>query len=314
MVSDSQRRITIDLDSTAVTALVLEDKAPVTAQRLWDQLPFEDRFTHSIWSGLMIHSHNHPKLELDVSRYPLAENAVAYLAAGDIVVWPPDGTLGIAYGPTQFRWMTGAWVVTKIGQIEGDLAAFARACYRMMFEGARRVTISPGGGRPEMLEIQPVGKLIEIEYDGMTWVAELLESEAPEYALAVWDALPLEGITTITHSSGEVLHFWCRVPEPANRPSSTPKVVPVQFRGQQVGVTSVAFDPLAMRGQHPGDLVWGSTWNGIRIVYGQGHFGTPSGKFGRIVRGDLEAFAEKARRIPWEGAGFMRMRRYAGAL
>jgi hypothetical protein len=90
--------------------------------------------------------------------------------------------------------------------------------------------------------------------------------------------------------------------------------VPVEHRGQQVGVTSVAYDPLAMRGQHPGDLVWGSTWNGIRIVYGQGHFGTPAGKFGRIIRGDLDAFAQRARRIPWDGAGLMHMRRFVGAL
>jgi hypothetical protein len=184
----------------------------------------------------------------------------------------------------------------------------------MMFEGARKLTISSGGSQPSQAEIVPTGRLIEIECDGLTWVAELLDNEAPEYAAAVWDALPLEGITTLTHSSGEVLHFWCTVPPPPKPPSNTPKIIPVEHRGQQVGVTSVAFDPLFMRGQHPGDLIWGSTWNGIRIVFGQGQFGGIGGKFGRIVRGDLSALADKARRIPWDGAGYLRMRRFDGQL
>jgi hypothetical protein len=308
------RRITLDLDGTRAIARLLDERAPTTTQQLWEQLPFEDRFTHSIWSGLLIHSNQHPRLDLDVSRYPLVENPVSYIAAGDVVVWPRDGTLAIAYGPTQFRWLTGPWVVTRVAEIEGDLESLARAAYRMMFEGARRMVITAGGDAPAATVLAPTGKLVEIECEGMTWIAELLEAEAPEYARAVWDALPLAGIATITHSSGEVLHFWCSVPEPATGPSSKPRTVRVEHRGQQVGVTSVAYDPLAMRGQHPGDLIWGSTWNGIRIVYGQGHFGTPAGKFGRIVRGDLEAFADRARRIPWEGAAHMHMRRYDGAL
>jgi hypothetical protein len=181
----------------------------------------------------------------------------------------------------------------------------------MMFEGAHHVRLESGAEAPQPLTLTPSGRLIDIDYEGATWVAELLEDQVPEYARAVWNALPLEGITTVTHSSGEVLHFWCRVPEPEKAPSQAPRIEPVEYRGHTVGVTSVAFDPLAMRGQHPGDLVWGSTWNGIRLVYGQGHFGAPTGKFGRIVRGDLEALAERARRIPWDGARVMRMARHA---
>ncbi len=308
------RRVTIDLEGTRATARLLDEQAPVTTERLWQHLPFRDNFTHSIWSGLMIHSSNHPKLDLDVSRYPLVENPISYIAAGDIVVWPQNGSVSIAYGPTQFKWLTGAWVVTRVGVLEGDIEPFARSAYRMMFEGARQLAISRGGSEPAPAEVVPTGRLIEIECDGLTWLAELLDNEAPEYAGAVWDALPLEGITTLTHSSGEVLHFWCNVPPPPKPLSNAPKIIPVEHRGQQVGVTSVAFDPLSMRGQHPGDLIWGSTWNGIRIVFGQGQFGGVGGKFGRIVRGDLTAFAERARRIPWDGAGYLRMRRFDGQL
>jgi hypothetical protein len=308
------RRITVDLDGSPVTARLLEDAAPITAERLWERLPFEDRFTHSIWSGLMIHSNQHPPLDLDVSRYPLVENPTAYIAAGDMVVWPQNGMLAIAYGPTQFRWMTGPWVVTKVAEIEGEVEPFAQAAYRMMFEGARRVTLSRGGSEAPPRVVTPTGRLVEIGFDGETWVAELLDEEAPEYAQAVWDSLPLDGIANLSHSSGETVHFWCRVRAPAQAPSKAPKIIPVEHRGQQVGVTSVAYDPLAMRGQQPGDLIWGSTWNGIRIIYGQGRFGAMGGKFGRIVRGDLAQFAAKAARIPWEGAKPMAIRRFNGTL
>lgn len=306
------RRVTVQLGAITATVRLLDDAAPTTCERLWSRLPFEDEFTHSIWSGLLIHSNRHPQLDLDVSRYPLIENPVGFIAAGDVVVWPQNGTVAVAYGSTQFKWLTGPWVVTKIGEVEGDIEPFARAAYRMMFEGAQRVRIGQGGTAPAATAVRPPAKLIEIDYDGASWTAELLESQAPEYCQAVWDALPLQGETSITHSSGEVLHFWCTVPAPAREPSSAPLIVPVEHRGKRIGVTSVAFDPLSMRGQHPGDLIWGSTWNGIRIVYGQGRFGT-GGKFGRIVRGDLGAFAAKARRIPWEGSKIMTMRRATGS-
>src|SRR5712691_5251636 len=107
------RRVSIDLGATTLTARLMDEHAPVPVQRSWDRLPYQDHFTHSIWSVLMIQSNEHPRLTLDVSRYPLIENPVSYIAAGDIVVWPQNGTVAIAYGPTQFKWLIGAWVVTK---------------------------------------------------------------------------------------------------------------------------------------------------------------------------------------------------------
>ena len=77
---------------------------------------------------------------------------------------------------------------------------------------------------------------VTLDSRGVSCVARLLDDEAPRTCAAVWDALPLQGITTITHSSGEVLHFWCSVPEPVQGPSLTPRIVPVEHRGQQVGV------------------------------------------------------------------------------
>ncbi|HET8568015.1 MAG TPA: DUF3830 family protein [Candidatus Limnocylindria bacterium] len=304
------RRITLELEGVTATARLLDEAAPETTRQLWDQLPYADRFTHSFRSGLMIHSNEHPAFTLDVSRYPLIENAVGYIAPGDVVVWPQNGMLSIAYASTEFRWLNGVWPVTKVAEIEGDLGPFAKAAYAMMFEGARALRIARGGSAPAAAALPAGAKLVEIELDDETWIAELFFDEAPEYAQAVWDALPLEGWTNLTHSSGETLHFWVQVPEP-KPPKVAPKIIPVERRGEKVGVTSVAYDPKAMRGQHPGDLVWGSTWNGIRIIAGQGRFGT-GGKFGRIVSGDLASLAAKARRIPWDGAKYMKMRKHPG--
>jgi hypothetical protein len=306
------RRIAITLDDVKVTARLLDD-APVTAQRLWDVLPFADQFEHSIWSGLMLHSTNHPKLDLDTSRYPLIEKPVTYIASGDVVVWPQDGSVSIAYGPTQFRWLAKEWVVTKVGEIEGDITPFARAAYRMMFEGARRVTIARDetARAPREASVRAGAKLVEIELDGMTWVAELLEDDAPEYCQALWDALPLEGPTSITHSSGEVLHCWTTMPGPKSTPRpGRQTIIPVAIRGKEVGGTYVAFDPKSLLGQHPGDLVWGSNWNDLRIIYGQGRFGGHGLKFGHIVRGDLGAFADRARSVRREGSKVIKLRKF----
>ena len=43
-------RVTIGLDGTTITARVLNEQAPVTVQRVWYRLPYQDNFTHSIWS------------------------------------------------------------------------------------------------------------------------------------------------------------------------------------------------------------------------------------------------------------------------
>lgn len=303
------RRVTIELGDVSVTARLLDEDAPVACQRLWDALPFEDRFTHSIWSGLLVHSNVHPKLDIDARSSPLIENPIAFLAAGDVVVWPRDGTLALAYGPTQFRSLGMPQVVTKVATLEGELEPFARAAYRMMFEGAKRLSIHPDGTSRPSAGTTLAGRLVEIEFGAGAWTAELLETEAPEYAAAVWDALPLEGPTSIGHSSGELLHFWCSIPVPPRAPTPSPKILPVEHQGRKIGVTSVAYDPHAMRGQHPGDLLWGSIWNGIRIIYGQAHYGVPDAKFGRIVRGDLALFAETCRHVIWEGSKPMRMRR-----
>ncbi len=139
------RKIEIELEGVVVTAQLLEDAAPTTCRRLWERLPFEDQFTHAKWSGLLIHSNNHPHLDIDVSRYPLIENPISFLAPGDVIVWPQNGEIAIAYGSTEFRWLTGPLVVTRIATIEGDLEEFAQKAGLMLWEGAKKLVIRRRG-------------------------------------------------------------------------------------------------------------------------------------------------------------------------
>jgi hypothetical protein len=315
-------KINIDIDGLIVPVRMLYNEAPITCQRLLETLPFKDKFTHAIWSGLMIHTNIHPKLELDVSKYPLIENPVGFIAPGDVFVWPHNGLIGIAYGSTEFRWLTGPLVVTKIGVIENGIEDFASKAGRMMWKGATSITIQKSKVMPTPVNIKSTkfGKLVTIDFDGVKFIAELFEDKTSDYCNALWEALPLEGPTTITHSSGEVLHFWVNIPVPEKAPKEIQSIVPVQYEGKKVGVTSVAYDPLSMRGQHPGDIIWGSTWNGIRIVYGQGRFGGLGGsvsvsnrpKLGRIIQGSLEEFKKSASRIPHDGSKRMTISRFNG--
>ena len=314
------RKINIDVDGLVITVRMLDKEAPITCQKLWDNLPYTDKFTHAIWSGLIIHSNIHPKLELDVSKYPLIENPIGFIEPGDVFIWPHSGLIGIAYGSTEFRWLTGPWVVTKIGVIENQMEVFASKAGRMMWEGSTSISIQKADPAPSLPDIKSNqgGKLVEIDFDGAKFVAELFEDKTPDYCNALWNALPLVGPTTITHSSGEVLHFWVNIPVPEKAPKEIQSIVPVKYQGKKVGVTSVAYAPLSMRGQHPGDIIWGSTWNGIRIVYGQGRFGGPGGgvsvsnrpKLGRIIQGNLEEFKRRASRIPHDGSKQMTISRF----
>lgn len=146
------KRIGIELDGVRVTAVLYDDRAPVTVGKLWECLPFEDRVTHAKWSGSMFHTNTDLPIDLDTSPFPFGmENPVGFQAPGDIVYLPAIRELAIAYGEARFSWVTGAMMVSGLGRIEGDLAAFARKAERLQWDGAktlvlRRAEAGPGGG------------------------------------------------------------------------------------------------------------------------------------------------------------------------
>jgi len=131
-------------------------------------------------------------------------------------------------------------------------------------------------------------KPIVIEFDGHTVRGGLLDDLAPEICSRIWQALPLEGQTTNTVWSGDMLRLWVEIPEPERLEN-------------------------AVQLHHPGDILFIPRWNGLRFVYGQARMQGPSGgatvpRVGRI-EGDIGPLAEFGRKIEWEGARLMRVKR-----
>jgi hypothetical protein len=147
------KRIGIELDGVKVTAVLYDDRAPVTVGALWESLPYEDRVTHAKWSGDMFHANTELPIDVDYSQFPFGmENPVGFQAPGDIVYLPAIRELAIAYGEARFAWVLGAMMVSALGRIEGDLTAFAKKAERLMWDGAmtlvlRRLDGAGDGGR-----------------------------------------------------------------------------------------------------------------------------------------------------------------------
>ena len=147
------KRIGIELDGVKVTAVLYDDRAPVTVGALWESLPYEDRVTHAKWSGDMFHANTELPIDVDYSTFPFGmENPVGFQAPGEIVYLPAIRELAIAYGEARFAWVMGAMMVSALGRIEGDLTAFAKKAERLMWDGAmtlvlRRLDGADEGGR-----------------------------------------------------------------------------------------------------------------------------------------------------------------------
>ncbi len=146
------KRIGIELDGVKVTAVLYEDRAPVTVGALWESLPYEDLVTHAKWSGDMFHANTELPIDVDYSKFPFGmENPVGFQAPGEIVYLPAIRELAIAYGEARFAWVMGAMMVSALGRIEGDLTAFAKKAERLMWDGAmllvlRRLDGADAGG------------------------------------------------------------------------------------------------------------------------------------------------------------------------
>ncbi len=315
------RTIKLELEGVAVVARLLDEKAPKTCQALWDILPFEDMVTHARWSGGRLHTNNHPKLNIDASRYPFIENPSAFQAPGDVVVWPLINEIAVSYAPGRFAWMGQQWIVTKIASIGGDMSQFARKIDRLQWDGAKKLVIRRGD---ESKEVSPPvvgqGAKVAIEFEGKRLVIELFDDRAPKLCKAILNALPLEGPVTNMHTSGELFHYWVNIPEIPDEAETKRERWPVDYEGKQIGNSAVAFyDPREMRGNNPGDILFCAD-EGLLIVHGQGSFGpgllgqgtgrvgqAVTQKVGRIIEGDLDDLQELARRVEWEGAKTIRM-------
>jgi Protein of unknown function (DUF3830) len=134
------KKIVLSLDGTTATAVLHDNEAPKTVQKLWDALPIEESLRHVRWSGsagyILAASLRDPS-------FPL-ENRASFYAPGTLNLKPEHGELAISYGPAQARESTGIGWATHFGTLEGDASAFLDAVARTQHEGKKQLVIERG--------------------------------------------------------------------------------------------------------------------------------------------------------------------------
>ena len=290
-------RIEIVLGDEVFHATLFEETAPKTTAAMLKALPFEGRAVHAQLSGDMFRMFEHAPIPVEE-----AENRESFQYPGEIVYYPPIKEIAIAYGGARFRGTAGFLYLTPLGIIDEDeLPRLAKTAERLQWDGAKRIQFrrAEGAAPAASARAQAVGgtsaRQIEIEMDGTTVAASLLDTTAPRTAEALWTALPLQGRATNTKWSGQMLRFW--------------------GNDGKLGEVPIKLDA-AENGQvlhWPGYVYYHPTYRGIRLCYGQAQQSGPTSvstltPLARIV-GDWTTFRKKASAIMFEGAKAMTMRR-----
>jgi hypothetical protein len=131
------RRIELSLDGTVATAVLQEDEAPQSAQKIWDTLPIEATLRHLRWGGSAAYI---IAASLRDPAFP-RENRVTFYVPGTLNFQPEYGEVSIAYGPSQARDATGNAWATQVATLEGDAGEFLDAVARTQLEGRKQLVI-----------------------------------------------------------------------------------------------------------------------------------------------------------------------------
>jgi len=131
------RRIELSIEGATAIAVLAEDAAPKSSQKVWDALPLEVTLRHLRWGGsagyILAESLRDPE-------FP-RENRVSIYAPGTLNFQAEYGEVSIAYGPAQARDATGNAWATQVATLEGDAHAFLDAVARTQHEGKKQLLI-----------------------------------------------------------------------------------------------------------------------------------------------------------------------------
>lgn len=131
------KRIELALDGVTATAVLHEEQAPRTVERLWGALPLDETMRHVRWSGsagyFLAAALRDPSFAL--------ENRVSIYIPGTINYRPEHGEVAISYGPAQARDGNGIAWATHAATLEGDATAFLSAVASMQHVGKKRLVI-----------------------------------------------------------------------------------------------------------------------------------------------------------------------------
>jgi len=286
-------RIEIVLGDEVFHATLAEDTAPKTVAAVLNALPFDGRAVHAQLSGDMFRMFEHAPIPIEET-----ENRQAFQAPGEIVYYPPIKEIAIAYGAARFRGTAGFLYLTPLGAVDdADLPRLAATAGRLMWDGAKKIQFRRADAAAAAPRAAPeaAGRQIEIELDGATVTASLLDAAAPKTSDALWAALPLRGRATNTKWSGQMLRFWGQDGDLGQ--------VPIHLDAAEDGQVL----------HWPGYVYYHPTYRGIRLCYGQAQQSGPTNvsSLTPVARlaGDWSAFRRKAAAIIFEGAKSMTIRR-----
>jgi hypothetical protein len=286
-------------------ATLSEEAAPKTVAAVLKALPFEGRAVHAQLSGDMFRMFEHAPIPIEET-----ENKQAFQAPGEIVYYPPIQEIAIAYGAARFRGTAGFLYLTPLGTVdEQDLPCLAKMAERLMWDGSKRIQFrapadsaagnhdikAEGAAAASAQKAAAAGRQIEIDVDGVSVTASLLDATAPKTAEALWAALPLRGRVTNTKWSGQMLRFWGGDGELGQ--------VPIRLDAAENGEEL----------HWPGYLYYHPAYRGLRLCYGQAQQSGPAtvSRLTPLARltGDWNPFRAKVSAIMFEGAKTMTIRK-----
>lgn len=131
------KRIEVECGGVTVSAVLLEQEAPLTTQKFWDVLPIEQTMRHVRWGGnsayTLVQSLKDPS-------FPV-ENRIAYYFPATIALKPEHGELAFSYGQSQARSLSGNGWACHFANIEGDAGPFLAMLARTQHEGGKPLSI-----------------------------------------------------------------------------------------------------------------------------------------------------------------------------
>ena len=146
-MSDNARRVQIEIGGATAVARLLDDKAPIACQKLWDALPISGAARHSRWSGGAAYvlvdalkdpayrGAGHPALKLP-------ENFNSFLQVGTINYLADHGELVLCYDQAQARAGDGNHWAARIADVEGDRTALFEALARTQHSGETPIRVT----------------------------------------------------------------------------------------------------------------------------------------------------------------------------
>jgi len=146
------RQIEIELDGVAVTANLLEERAPITCEGFWSILPHEQFVMHGMWSGNVFRTMLPVPMPKEVTSrftYPRPgiedRNFKTNMNPGDVIFYHGDGIneVCISYAEGQFRdGPSGPTYVTLMARIDRghpNYRRFLETCAKLHTTGKKRI-------------------------------------------------------------------------------------------------------------------------------------------------------------------------------